>query len=90
MNANLSIRQDPHTVLEADSCAAVEAEEILSHVVDTPVAAERARKAVCHAEGALEEREPQGRGQADQREIRFRELQSAVIIVLGHNRGGSQ
>src|SRR5206468_7021601 len=64
MNTDLPVPDNPETVLEADLCARIDAEEIVEDV--TEVVVQRTREPVSDSERAAESWQPQRRRQADQ------------------------
>ena len=81
VNADLRTSPESEAVLEADLRAGVEAEQIPCQIAEIAVA-ERPRKAMRHAECALELRQAQRRRQRDQREIGLSEVDVQIGIVL--------
>src|SRR5207245_11246643 len=68
VNADLTVGHDAEAVLETDHGARVDAEEVGREIPEIS-AAERARETMRDPKGALVFRQPEGRGEADQREV---------------------
>jgi hypothetical protein len=80
MNAYLTVPNDPEPILQSDLRPRVESEEVTGDIAGIRI--ERLRKPVRHAKRALEARDPQGGGEADQREIGFSRMHTHIIIGI--------
>jgi hypothetical protein len=89
MRHDLGARTQAVTEFQADARRAVHTKEIGKEVPRRPKR-DRTTESVREAEAERARRQPQGRRERAQREVRFGEIQLTVIGVLGRSRSGME
>ena len=87
MNADLPASNETEAVLETDLRSGVEAEQVSRQIAKITLA-EWPAETMRDPEGTLESRQAQRGREVDDREVRLREPDVAIGIVLGLRRGG--